>query len=85
MIFARHSNLKYKYGSRSLGCRGYYADTIGRNKEVIVKYRRNQLEEDYAEEQISLKEFIDSLTGDKRSSQKKTTAWERLPENVMRC
>ena len=28
MIFDRHANLKYKYGSRNFWCRGYYVDTI---------------------------------------------------------
>lgn len=32
MIFDRHANLKYKYGSRNFWCRGYYVDTVGRNK-----------------------------------------------------
>lgn len=55
MIFDRHANLKYKYGSRNFLCRGYYVDTVGRNKKVIADYIRNQLEEDYASDQISLK------------------------------
>ena len=55
MIFDRHANLKYKYGSRSFWCRGYYVDTVGRNKKVIAEYIRNQLEEDYAADQISIK------------------------------
>ena len=58
MIFDRHANLKYKYGSRKFWCRGYYVDTVGRNKKVIENYIRNQLEEDYASDQISLKEYI---------------------------
>lgn len=29
MIFERHANLKYKYGNRHFGCRGYYVDTVG--------------------------------------------------------
>ena len=29
--FNRHANLKYKYGNRSFWCRGYYADTAGKN------------------------------------------------------
>ncbi len=33
MIFDRHANLKYKYGSRNFLCRGYYVDTVGRNKK----------------------------------------------------
>ena len=28
MIFDRHANLKYKYGNRSIWCRGYYVDTV---------------------------------------------------------
>ena len=31
MIFDRRANLKYKYGNRSFWCRGYYADTAGKN------------------------------------------------------
>lgn len=66
MIFDRHANLKYKYGSRNFGCRGYYVDTVGRNKKVIADYIRNQLEEDYASDQISLKEYMDPFTGSER-------------------
>lgn len=33
MIFDRHENLQYKYGSRNFWCRGYYVDTVGRNKK----------------------------------------------------
>ena len=33
MIFDRHANLKYKYGSRNFWCRDYYVDTVGRNKK----------------------------------------------------
>ncbi|MBP2658732.1 MAG: putative transposase [Firmicutes bacterium] len=46
MIFDKHANLKYKYGNRHFSCRGYYVDTVGRNKEAIVKYIREQLHED---------------------------------------
>ena len=66
MIFDRHANLKYKYGSRSFWCRGYYVDTVGRNKKAIAEYIRNQLEEDYMAEQISIKEYIDPFTGSKK-------------------
>ena len=59
MIFDRHANLKYKYGSRHFWCRGYFVDTVGRNKKAIAEYIRNQLEEDYAADQISIKEYID--------------------------
>ena len=66
MIFDRHANLKYKYGGRSFWCRGYYVDTVGKNERVIADYIRNQLEEDYMEDQMSLKEYMDPFTGEKR-------------------
>ena len=65
MIFDRHANLKYKYGNRHFWCRGYYVDTVGRNKKAIEEYIRNQLSEDIAEDQISMKEYIDPFTGGK--------------------
>ena len=65
MIFDRHANLKYKYGNRHFWCRGYYVDTVGRNEQKIAEYVRNQLQEDIAEDQISMKEFIDPFTGSK--------------------
>ena len=67
MIFDRHANLKYKYGSRNFWCRGYYVDTVGRNKKVIAEYIRNQLEEDYTLDQMSIKEYTDPFTGSKNS------------------
>ena len=63
MIFDRHANLKYKYGNRHFWCRGYYVDTVGRNKKAIAEYIRNQLQQDYEEEQLSLKEYVDPFTG----------------------
>lgn len=66
MIFDRHANLKYKYGNRHFWCRGYYVDTVGRNKKAIEEYIRNQLQEDIANDQISMKEYIDPFTGGKK-------------------
>ena len=65
MIFDRHANLKYKYGNRHFWCRGYYVDTVGRNKKVIEEYIKNQLQEDIASDQISFNEYVDPFTGDK--------------------
>lgn len=59
MIFDKHANLKYKYGNRNFWCRGYYVDTVGKNKERIAEYVRNQLQEDIASDQLSLKEYFD--------------------------
>ncbi|HWS30370.1 MAG TPA: IS200/IS605 family transposase [Clostridia bacterium] len=65
MIFDRHTNLKYKYGNRHFGCRGYYVDTVGRNKKAIEEYIKNQLQENIVADQISFKEYIDPFTGGK--------------------
>ena len=65
MILDRHADLKYKYGSRNFWCRGYYVDTVGQNCKMIAEYIRNQLEEDNADDQISLKEHIAPFTGSK--------------------
>ncbi len=67
MIFDRHANLKYKYGSRHFWCRGYYVDTVGRNQKAIATYIKNQLQEDIIADQISLKEYIDPFTGGKNT------------------
>ena len=68
MIFDRHANLKYKYGNRHFWCRGYYVDTVGRNKKVIAEYIRNQLEDDFANDQITIKEYVDPF---KKTDKKK--------------
>ena len=65
MIFDRHANLKYKYGNLHFWCRGYYVDTVGKNEKEIAEYVRTQLQEDIANNQISLKEYIDPFTGEK--------------------
>ena len=65
MIFDRHANLKYKYGNRHFWCRGYYVDTVGKNAKKIEEYIRTQLQDDIAEDQLTLKEYIDPFTGKK--------------------
>ena len=67
MIFDRHANLKYKYGNRHFWYRGYYVDTVGRNAEAIGEYIKNQLQEDIAADQISMKEYFDPFTGSKNT------------------
>ena len=64
MIFEKYANLKYKYGNRHFWCRGFYVDTVGRNKKAIAEYIRNQLHEDREAEQLSIKEYIDPFTGE---------------------
>ena len=65
MIFDRHANLKYRYGNRHFWCRGYYVDTVGKNEKKIAEYVREQLQDDIANDQISLKEYIDPFSGKK--------------------
>ena len=65
IIFDGHANLKYKYENRHFWCRGYYVDTVGRNKKAIEKYIKNQLQEDIMNDQLTIKEYIDPFTGSK--------------------
>ena len=63
MIFDRHANLKYKYGNRRFWAKGYFVDTVGRNKKQIQEYIKNQLQEDQIADQMSIKEYIEPFTG----------------------
>lgn len=71
IIFDRHANLKYKYGNRHFWCRGYYVSTVGKNEKKIKQYIADQLKEDYMQDQISLKEYIDPFTGSREEECKK--------------
>ncbi len=62
--------LKDKYGSRNFWCIGYYTETVGGNKKVIEEYIKNKLEEDFAQDQMSIKEYFNPFMGDKKSKQK---------------
>lgn len=66
MIFDRHANLKYRYGNRKFWCRGFYVDTVGRNRKQIQEYIRNQLKEDYMNDQLALFEEFDPFIGEKK-------------------
>ena len=63
MIFEKYANLKYKYGNRHFWCRGFYVSTVGANRKAIQEYIRNQLQEDYSDDQMSIKEYVDPFTG----------------------
>lgn len=62
IIFERHANLKYKYGSRKFWCRGYFVDTVGKNEKKIKEYIQNQMQEDLLHDQMSITEYIDPFT-----------------------
>ena len=59
LIYERFANLKFKYRNREFWCRGYYVDTVGKNKDKIKEYIANQLKEDKIAEQIAITEVID--------------------------
>ena len=67
MTFEKHANLKYKYGNRHFWARGYFVDTVGKNKKKIQEYIKNQLQQDQIADQLSLKEFVDPFTGSKET------------------
>lgn len=65
MIYEQFADMKYKYRNREFWCRGYYVDTVGKNKEKIANYIRNQIEEDKLGEQLTMfnKSNDDPFTG----------------------
>ncbi len=59
LIYQKYANMKYKYRNREFWCRGYYVDTVGKNKKAIAEYIKNQINEDKEMEQMSIIEMID--------------------------
>ena len=54
MIYEKWGNMRYKYRNRQFWCRGYYVDTVGKNKNAIKEYIANQLAEDKETDQLTL-------------------------------
>lgn len=59
LIYQKYANMKFKYRNRVFWCRGYYVDTVGKNKKAIQEYIANQLKEDKQMEQLTLFEKVD--------------------------
>ena len=51
--------------------------TVGKNRKAIEQYIRNQLQEDYTEDQMSIKEYVDPFTGEPVKEGKWNAARER--------
>ena len=68
IIFERHAQMKYKYGNRKFWCKGYFVDTVGRNKKTIQEYIQQQMQEDMVEDQLTLFEEYDPFTGKKNKN-----------------
>ena len=54
ILYEKYSELKFKYRNREFWCKGYYVDTVGKNKAKIAEYIRKQLEEDKIGEQLTM-------------------------------
>ena len=65
MIFARHGNLKYKFGNNNFWSTGYYVSTVGLNEATIKKYITEQEIHDKMSDKISIKEYEDPFKGGK--------------------
>ena len=65
MLYERFGDLKFKYRNREFRCRGYYVDTVGKNKEKIRDYIKKQLEEDKLGTQLCLPHPGSPFTGRK--------------------
>ena len=80
MIFDKYANLKYRYGRRNFWEEGYFSSTVGKNEKKIKEYIQNQLQDDIASDQISMKEFVDPFAQDeeingKIKTKKKPLKW----------
>ena len=59
LIYQKYANLKFKYRNREFSCRGYYVDTVGKNKKAMKEYIANQLKQDKEMEQMTIYEIND--------------------------
>lgn len=65
LIFERHVEIKYRYGSRHFWCRGYYVSTVGKNTIAIKQQIANQLKADKESDQLNFFDPRDPFTGSK--------------------
>lgn len=54
MSYEQFGDIKFKYRNREFWCRGYYVDTVGKNKKKIQEYIRGQIAKDKLGDQLSL-------------------------------
>lgn len=54
ILYEQFDELKYKYLDREFWCRGYYIDTVGKDKQKIAEYIKHQLDEDKMGEQMTM-------------------------------
>ncbi len=61
MIFDRHANLKYRYGNRHFWCRGYYVDTVGKNKKSNRRIHKKTITRRYRDRSNKYKRICESV------------------------
>lgn len=54
MLYEQFGDLKFTYRNGEFWCRGYYEDTVGKNKTKIQEYIKHQLEQDKPGDKLSL-------------------------------
>lgn len=57
MLYEQFGELKYKFRNREFWCRGYYADTVGKNESRMKEYVENQRKEDEMGEQLRIPSY----------------------------
>ena len=55
----------------TFGVEAIMVDTVGKNKKAIEEYIRKQLQEDIAEDQISIKEYVDPFEKEEKEKERK--------------
>ena len=63
MIFAKHSNLRYKFGNSNFWASGYYVSTVGLNEKTIQKYIKEQEKGDMLEDKLTKREYHNPFKG----------------------
>ena len=66
-LYEQFGELKYKYRSREFWCKGYYVDTVGKNRSRIGENIKNQLKEEQLGEQLVMSE-VGPFKGGKKQS-----------------
>ena len=44
LIYQKYANMKFKYRNREFWCRGYYVDTVGKDKKAILSTKISTLQ-----------------------------------------
>ena len=63
MIFAKHANLRYKFGNSNFWATGCYVSTVGLNEATIRKYIRGQEKQDILEDKLTKRETHNPFKG----------------------